>query len=110
MCVPRRSDAFCRTTDSQIRSVLIRPANNASSRSTDPTFWLSEFTTSSVMALSSSLTRSGLLLALLLLRLRLRIGLARNGAAHDDHTARRAWHGTTQHEQVVVGVHTHDPQ
>jgi hypothetical protein len=38
MWVPRRSAAFARTTDSQIKSFLIGPANTSSLRSIDVTF------------------------------------------------------------------------
>ena len=51
-CVPRRSLAFCRVTDSQMRSVFTRPPNTSSRTSTDPTFWFCELTTSTVMVAS----------------------------------------------------------
>src|SRR5262245_6507290 len=124
MCVPRRSDAFSRTTASQTRSIFTGPANTASSRSTDPTFWLSLFTTSNVIAITQLRTskfevrtskfarpRRALLLAFLgLLRLRLRIGLARHGAAHDHDALRRARHRAAHDEQMLLDVHAHDFQ
>jgi hypothetical protein len=48
-CVPRRSAAFARTTDSHIRSVLTRPPNTSSRTSTAPTFSFWLFTMSSCM-------------------------------------------------------------
>ena len=53
-CVPRRSAAFSRTTDSWIGSVLMRPPNTSSRTSTEPTFSFCAFTTSRVILLLSA--------------------------------------------------------
>ena len=50
--VPRRSAALARTTEAWIRSVLTRPPNTASLSSTEPTFWFSLLTTSTVIVVS----------------------------------------------------------
>ena len=59
--VPRRSDAFARTTDSQTRSDFTRPPKTSSLTANEPTFLFSLLTTSSCMATScpSSVSRPG---------------------------------------------------
>ena len=60
VCVPRRSDAFVCTTDSQMSASFTRPPNTSSFSSSDPTFLLSVLTTSIFIAqpLSSAVLSS----------------------------------------------------